>query len=530
MSYQLTRPTLYDDHNDARHKYMCARTALLDEDFDELMLKWIAENAGEGATQRGGIPDTAMNPIASNTRQLVTPGLYGRAPKLTYPDAAEGLLGVDGYLERSGFWPRAQTLQYYTVGMGIWFRFVNLVDEGRGTELVDQLVNPADVVVFPRESNPMEIGALWHLRSRKIKTDDGKWSHIWVWDQYDIDKVAEPSFRIMAVNSRGQPTEDLTAKFFPESDGSYDWIAPDGLPFLPWVTYRAVDSGRFWPHHRRGMHRGTLRACEHWTYTSRAALFATGEHVLIGGVDPESMPAKVKRGDDGIQQSAEPQLSMTVTPGMMTFLPTKDQSGLTAIHIGPGVNLPNLSAFSNMYQMVLAVNDGLHPTDATRQSANPTSGSALEISSESRRAYSDQVKPFFTKSDKEAITKIAWMFARLPEPVIYPVDDISITYRTLPLSPTEREDLRKDLEWQVDQGLMSPVDAYLALNPGSTREQARKAVVDARVERAKIDAEVSSQTGVPTPAELAVAAAGQATAGKTPIRPETPPDGNDGGK
>lgn len=492
----LNRPVLYDDWNNERSQYQTARMALLDEDFDELLLKWIAENAGEGATHRGGIPDTAMNPIASNTRQLVTPGLYGRPPKLTYSEAAEPLLGVNGHFERAGVWPRSQTLQYYTVGMGIYFRFCNLVDQGRGTEVIDRLVSPADVVVFTREGNPMDPYAIWHLRCRKLRNPDGKYSTVWVWDQYDIEDLKAPRFTVTRADRQGKPAENLTSAFYPDGV-EYDWVDPDGFAFLPWTVYRATDGGQFWPHHRRGMHRGTLRACEHWTYTSRSALFATGEHVFIGGVDPEGLPGtKVKRGDDGIQQSATPQVSMEVTPGMVTFLPTKQGEQITSIQIGPGVNLPNLASFSNMYQMILAVNDGLHPTDATRQSANPTSGAALEISSESRRAYGQQIEPFFLRSDKEFIQKIAWMFARLKTPVHYPVDDVSITYQTLPLSPTERDDLRKDLEWQEAQGMISPVDMYQTLNPGCTREQARKAVVDARIETAKIDAEVQAATGI----------------------------------
>jgi hypothetical protein len=494
MPSQL-RPVLYDDANQLRSVYTTARKAILDENFDEIMEEWIATNAGDEATHTWGIPDTAMNPLANNTRQLVTPGLYGKPVKLRYNASAEGLLGSKGALNTSGFWQRAQTLQYFTVGMGIYFRKLNVVDSGYGPELVDRLVCPDNIVAFVSDANPMEPLAVWELRCRQYAGRTGKPYTIYVYDQYDISDPANPRFSIVRVDNKGRPTDDVTAAYV-DGEGVYDWISPDGRPFLPWVVYRAVDTGEFWPMYRRGMHRGTLRSCEHWTYTSRSALFATGEHVLIGGADPDGLPGvSTKRGDDNVDPIAAPQQSMRVVPGMITFVPTMEGKNLSSIPIGPGVNLPNLATFSNMYQMILALGDGLHPTDATRTSANPTSGAALEISAESLRAHSAQVEPFFRRSDTEAIQKTSWMYAAVGED--YPVEDVVIEYETIPLTPQEREDLRKDLEWRRDNGLISSVDVMMRLHPTLSREQARKAVIEAQVEEAEVKAEVLNR--VPKP-------------------------------
>jgi hypothetical protein len=53
-----------------------------------------------------------------------------------------------------------------------------------------------------------------------------------------------------------------------------------------------------------------------------------------------------------------------------------------------------------------------------------------------------------------------------------PIDGISITYPSLPLSIGERKAQTEDLTTKVDAGLMSKVDAYMALHPGITRKQA----------------------------------------------------------
>lgn len=483
-----TRPTLFDEANNARSIYQQTRKAMLDEDFDEILQEWIATNSGDETTQTWGVPDTAINPIAHNTRQLVTPGLYGRPVQLQYDPKAEPLLGKGGHFEKAGIWPRAQTLQYYTVGHGIYFRKINVVDHDGEPTLIDRIVPPANVVAFTRDDDPMKPVALWEMRYRKIATARGKESWQYVYDQYDISDPANPFFRVMRLDIKGRVSDDVTNQFVDGTD-RWDWSNPEGKAFLPWIVYRSVDTGEFWPCYRRGMHRGTLRSCEHWTYTSRSALFATGEHVLITGVDTDAMPGvRTKRGDENADALSAPLLGMRVTPGMMSFLPTSDGKTAQAIHIGPGVNLPNLASFANMYHMVLALGDGLHPTDATRQSANPTSGSALEISSESRREFSVQVKPFFLSSDTELIQKASWMFSSVGEE--YPVDDMILDYETVPLTPQERSDMREDLEWKKEQGLMSSVDVYLRFHPTATREQAKKAVIQARIEEAEIDAEV----------------------------------------
>ena len=81
------RPRLYDDANQQRSEYQQVRYAILTENFDREMVDWIAQSAGEDVAQLWGIPDTALNPLASGTRQLVTPGLYGHRPALLVPTA-----------------------------------------------------------------------------------------------------------------------------------------------------------------------------------------------------------------------------------------------------------------------------------------------------------------------------------------------------------------------------------------------------------------------------------------------------------
>lgn len=477
------------------------RRKILDEDFDREAAEYLDQLAGSDTARLWGAPDTSMNPLSSHTRQLTTPGLYGRTPTAVVPDGGEVLMGPDGLWDRAGIWPRNQGLQYLTVGAGIWFRRLNLVDLGRGegAQLVDRLVDPADVYVEVDEAAPMVPVVLWELRKRTHWNGEC-WESFYAWDQFDLRDPEHPTYRIVRCDGVGGTSEDVTATIAsPDiAAGLYEWRTPDGLPFLPYVTYRAVDTGCFWPMWRRAVHRGTMRATAHWTYTGRAALFATGEHILVSGI--KALPGVTHHGDYNRDQLAAPSQSLSVQPGTITVVEQEQGQQMSSIKIGPGVNLPNLLQFSNIYNMLLAVGDGLQPADVMRQSANPTSGAALAISAESRREFSAQVLPFFRNSDLQAIRKAAWMLIAANHPCAE--DGYSLSYHTVPLTPSEQEDLRKDLEWKRKEGQISSVDEHLQLFPGKTRAQAVEAIITARVEEASLEAEVQKRldaAGLVTP-------------------------------
>jgi len=497
----VPRPTLYDSENQRRSEHFAVRTAMLNDDFAEEMLQWMLQAFGQEQVDAWGPADTTLNPLASQTRQLTTPGLYGRTPKVTGPPASEPLLGPDGYLAEACVWSRAQWLQYMTVGIGIYFRRLGVTWElnpdgsKRDIRLTDMLVNPRDVVAFVDEYNT--VVALWHLRLREKTVEDSNGVRVerfWLWDQWDIRPGRPPSLRVVEAGISGQPGKDVSREWLELPDGTrgalvgdnYPWKRPsDNAPYLPWVVYRAIDGGDFWPSWRRAMHSLTLRSGAYWTFVARCALFSTGEHVIIGGADIDSVPgAQIKRGDGNLDQAATPQLTMRVNPGTMTFISPKGTGQLTVNSLGPGSNLPQLVDFANLYQMLGAIGDGLNPSDATRTAANPTSGAALAISAASKREFSVQVRPLFADSDLEMLTKCAWLL-RLAD-VTVPDAGYSIEYHTISLSPSEQADERAQLEWEESHGQLSPIDLHVRLHPGKTPEQALEAIVAARADAIEI--------------------------------------------
>lgn len=506
MSEAVTppRPQLYDRENEARSQYQRVRYSILLEDFDGVQQDFMAETLGEDTASLFGMPDTSLNPLASQTRQLTVPGLYGRAPTRRGPPAGDVLVGPQGHMAR--YWPRMQQVQYFTVGTGVWFQRASVVGSGASARLVYRMVQPHNVVVWVSEDDPMEAVALWELRLRSYYDDRGQLHRLYTWDQWQLGDMHRggkepPLYRVVECGLNGQPGRDMSSRFIRAPGGRagacvgphYVWRDPaTGNPFLPWLVHRALDSGEYWPSWRRNLHRGTLRACTNWTFVARSALFATGEHVLLGGVDLDAFPGvEVRYGDDNAQPGAATQLSMRVQPGTVTAVPVTPGTSMQAVTVKAGIHLPHLLDFANMYNVLLSIGDGINPSDALRQHANPTSGAALTISVQSRREFSAQVTPLFLATDLRAI----WMSGTLLHlvgagPPMFTPGLHTVEYHTIPLTPTEQADQRDQLQWEVGEGYLGPVEAYQQLHPGVDYATAFQAVVASRVEAARVQAAV----------------------------------------
>ena len=61
-------------------------------------------------------------------------------------------------------------------------------------------------------------------------------------------------------------------------------------------------------------------------------------------------------------------------------------------------------------------------------------------------------------------------------------------YQSIPLSPNELQAQREDLIIKMEAGLLSPVDAYMALNPGIDRPEAIFRLQEIRAETLALSA------------------------------------------
>lgn len=496
--HALTRPQMPTAKDQARSIHQKTRLDIMTDDWDEALKDWVQESISEERLKNWGILDTSANPLADMSRQLSTPGLYGARPETRHsePEAVAILIGQDQNLDKAGFWTKSQNVQFLTIGMG---DFVIRLDAPESVgHLTERPVAPHNVYAVGPQNQPDVPHILWELRVRWWAEQK---KHLYTWDVFDISDPKNPEYKVCEANIDGSCGADISNVFLNGdfTGDAYPFRYADGSPFIPYVFYRAVDTGLMWNQfQKRGVHRGTLNAAMYWSYAAYCAQACTGNFVIVAGLSPIS-GAKVLRDDfasDGGSQSfhdgTEGILGLEITPGSIAYH-SHDGSGNQPFvkEIGAGVNLPEVSAFANEYEMKLAVRFGLNPSDVTRQSANPTSGAALFISNSGRRTFANQVRPLFRRADMESLRKSAALLnlSTFDDTGDIPETGYSITYAPIPRSPQEDKERRDSLTWQVDEGYISKVGGYMRLHQGATVDDARKALVEIQVEELRLKQE-----------------------------------------
>jgi hypothetical protein len=381
-----------------------------------------------------------------------------------------------------------QYIQYMTLGMGDFYLRMGV--DARGG-LTCRPVSPHDIYTESTHETPDRPVRLWELVLR-YWTAQEKW--LYCWDVYDLgdEEAAEPaSYSIWSADQAGGLDEDLSGVFLVHPDGvttgalsgdSYPWRRSDGSARLPFIAYHAVDTGKAWNEHdKRGVHRGTLNTALFWTYASHCARDATGSTVLVAGLDPIGVDTHTPElGGRGIR-------TITMTPGAMIYHSL--QEGVTPMveTIGAGVNLPDVAGFAVQYEQRQAIRYGLNPADAERQAANPMSGISMFLSRQEKREFSEQVEPLFRRSDLDAL-ELASIVLRAAGSGDYDESGYTVVYPEIPRSPSEEKERRDRLQWELDQGMISTVEMYQRLNPGSSPDDATAALVDAQVSDANVSA------------------------------------------
>lgn len=492
------RPPMPTQWDQRRSDLQSARYLILTEQHDEIVNAWRKAHMHDEIDDSLGPSDLSANPLAEICRQLSTPGLYGRMPTTRHADAGGApLIGPDGALVRAGYWSRMQRVQYFALGMGE--QPVRL-DVARDGQLTVRMPLPSDLYVVPDEERPDQARIVWELRLRSIPGQPRKARY--VWEQYSIPGASgdgEPYFRIVEATQSG-PGADVSADYLRNADGvhvplegdAYPYRYADGTPFLPWVFYRAQDTGQFWNHlDRRGVHHGTLMTSLFYTLASHTAHSASGDMAIAWGLEPIG---DVERQPDGTKRAVTNR-SLRIQPRTIVFTRQTDEALQPNIkELSAGGNLDALSAWTREYEMRQAMRWGLSPADVTRQHANPTSGAALAISRTDKREAMEQVEEVFRRADVEAMGKAAALlraggdtrYAGLPD------SGYTISYQRISESPQEAAARRDDIDWQVKNGHISELDAYCLLHPGATKEDALVARTMVQVDQALLAAHVEN--------------------------------------
>lgn len=503
----LRQPTEPDHQRSERQTTFWA---LVHSDYgpdDEVVQSFLRALIGDSRMALWGPPDTSGNVLMNFAKQLSTPGLYGRPPRVSHPGQAPGIAApaaggaipigsVDHFLrlvEVAALWSTGQERSRKAIGMGDALMMVGWSGtyQGRVATIAEggrpalRFLRPQDCYAEVDPYNP-DVPVVFAERCRRFVTETGRMED--VWDVYDVSNDLVPTFTVRRPNDKaGQPDqspfgEPWTAKSAPASSGEdYPWRSESGTPMIPVIRWSPYDTLTFWHDLSvRDQARGALHSIAHWTYATRCARDASGSTVLLLDIEK---PAGNTTNQGGVDQAT----SVPLEPGAFVFMQTVAGKQAQVHTIGPGANLEDVAGFALHYELEQFVRAGISPTDIQRVSADPASGAALAISNQGRREYAMAIEPAFRRADLRALQLMAIACSRWGGEQ-YPESGYEIVYDVPPESPQAQQGRRDHMTWMREQGLRSRIDLYVAEHPGVSRQRAAEMLRRVRAEEAAIEA------------------------------------------
>lgn len=483
------RPEMPTPLDDQRSRLLIPMARVLAEDWSDVAAAYMAEFIAEERLATWGPPDTSDNVFAQICQQLSTPGHYGHRPTIRHRNpSARKLIESGGLLDRARYASRLQSVERYAWGLGDMLVHVHAPAADR---LILRPVMPFDVYVEPSEEDPTEPVVIWELRRRHVAAAGGV---IWAWDRWSI-REGDVYFRVVSAQSARydeaqlgvKDNEDITEALFGESfDGdAYRWRTKDGEPALPFAWYRTADSGSLWQSTvRYGAFKATLAVAVLSTYVMHAARDASGSTVIVHGLEPPATNANRIGSQDQTR-------SIHLSPGAMLFLAEREGSksaGVTTV--GPGANLQPLDLFLRAKRQQAAERFGIGDGAAVQNSSNPVSAQSLLISQSTRREAAEQSEELFRAGDL-ALLRAASIVLRA-QGVNVPEDGYTVQYWRPDPMPQEMQARREQDEWDVANGYRSPVEVYQSRYPGTSREDAVRALAQVQLDAAAIQREIAA--------------------------------------
>lgn len=424
-------------------------------------------------------------------RRLVTElsVLYRTPPKVTNRyGGADALLGPDGMLARSGLWPQMRSVQ--TFALGVREEAVRVEFDPINGRPAYRQVHADNMVGRSRALDPGVPVEIRELRWYELPGVGGRWA----WDILSIEDPDRPYYRIEEVRGDGRDGEDLTRLVLGrEVSGDaypYRWTQGPrrGMPFLPYVLYHADISSQLWdPYAWIELADAALDVAAAWTWWGHLLFKASwpqryGIDVYVEGMIPEET-------DGGLRTEMPADAS--------SLIHLRTRSGAVNPQVGqwqPSADILNTAQAIGLFERGCSDIAGIDAAHIVRESSDAWSGAALSISRDGKREAQALYQPQFEPRDVELMEKSAAL-VNLSETLAAPLPEegYRILYAPIGLAYQELESRRKHHTELITQGRMSLTEAYQEEHPGLTLEEARRALVDARVEALRIESEAKAQ-------------------------------------
>lgn len=448
------------------------RLMILSGKWRDLVTKAAERKIGKKRMRGIGEFEVAQNALEYLCRELAV--LYEYQPTANNGQPGD-LATFRTELRLMNVWGILGEVQYFTLGLRNMLVRVDVEGEGLDARASVRPVFPHVVHVDVEPHQPAQPVAVREWRQRKLNGQVG-----WYLDDLSIADPDLPFYRVLRAGPDGarlDVTEEVLGGTFIGDD--YPYRDSGGRPLLPYVAYHARHpAAGFWRSHElKEVVEGTL---------TLAIMDGFAVHVFFDASWPQrwAANAEVLGAEVGADDQAGDREEVVTDPSSLLFFTSSDGGDddrpATPVQVGQfqaGGDPEKLHNTLEARKASLITSFGVPPGDLMRtSSAGATSGVALALSNEGKRAAQRRSANVHRDSDERLLRLIACMLNRFRGAQTYAEWGYSISYTELPLSPQERQARQADIDFEMKNGLMGKVGAYMLLHPGVTEEDARRAL------------------------------------------------------
>lgn len=384
-------------------------------------------------------PDMTANPARHVFSQLA--GLYRQVPELDPPAGGEDIAAA---MADSGYWQLAQRIQRDTLALNDLLVKVDLV-EGYP---VYRMVWPDMVQVRVDPRRPTRIV---EVREWSPDPDD---STKWVVLVTDADARSH-----RAEDSTGADVSERVLGGVFSGDGYPWWVG--GVPVLPYVGYHAAETGWAWdPYTGAEVIEGSVQLGAYYTLLAHVMVDASWAQRYAIGAEVNGLSLT-----DGGQRA-----EVVTDPATVLMLraaedaPGQPMVGQWSAPTDPGQVLDTIERYERR-----VVEMALGTVGVSRRDSDVRSAASLAVSREAQREAQRAYEPLFRRADLELVRLTAGLMGG-------PTEGWRIQYKSLPRDPQEMAAEMSRLSQLIEAGLMSRIQAYRALHPGLTHDEASEAL------------------------------------------------------
>ena len=396
---------------------------------------------------------------------------YVRPPIITNPSPADELLGEGKALDQSGYYSLMSRVERDLYALREVLICVSVSPDG---VLNLRPVTPDNVLAHadPRTGRPDEVA---EMRLRMV--DD---KPVWAYDVYSIRDAELPVFRVVGATGdfKGKDITYDVAGTPPLAGPAYPYRDSEGTPVLPYCFYHAQKTARLFDAYAMSdLVEGTMALGTMYSFLRHTFRAASWPQRCSVGLQPAGMGPN----HDGRLQE------IITDPASLLQLTTADgfEGGQGFLfQFDPGASTQDLMDTISRYERGLASAAGIPASDFQRISGDPRSGYALSLSREGLREMARRVQPQLLGDGHDGDTGLMRLCAimlnrhaeAVGEPLNLPESGYVVEYQGIPETLAEQDAKRKNVLELMDAGLMSRLEAYQSLNPGTNEAEAAAAL------------------------------------------------------